>query len=428
MYKAVKVALDPTPRQERMLRSHAGAARVAFNKCLAHVKDRLESGEPCGWSMYSLRSWWNANKDGLAPWWPENSKEAYNAGIESLARALANWLESSKGRRKGPKVGFPRFRSRRKATPRFAYTTGSFGPVDGDPHALRLPRIGRVHCFENVSKRVGGRKVTRMTISLKAGRWYASLSVEEPEPKTARSHHTDVIGVNLGVKTLAVLSDGTEVPNPRNYDRGLKRLAKAQRTLARRKEGSAGYWRARRRVQRVHARIAAQRRDGLDKLALDLVRNHGVIAIESLNVRGMMANHRLARSIGDAGFAMLAGLLEAKAPEHGIRVFRVDRWYPSSKKCSNCGRVKAKLGLDERTYVCEGCGLRINRDLNAAINLRHVAMSAMETLNARGGDVSRSGLKSRTTRTPVKREPSGDASRVRLGAGLGNGAMRTTSL
>lgn len=166
MYKAVKVALDPTPRQERMLRSHAGAARVAFNKCLAHVKDRLESGEPCGWSMYSLRSWWNANKDGLAPWWPENSKEAYNAGIESLARALANWLESSKGRRKGPKVGFPRFRSRRKATPRFAYTTGSFGPVDGDPHALRLPRIGRVHCFENVSKRVGGRKVTRMTISL----------------------------------------------------------------------------------------------------------------------------------------------------------------------------------------------------------------------------------------------------------------------
>lgn len=171
----------------------------------------------------------------------KNSKEAYNAGIESLARALANWSESSKGRRKGPKVGFPRFRSRRKAVPRFAYTTGSFGLIDGDPHALRLPRIGRIHCFENVSKRVDGRRVTRMTISLRAGRWYASLSVEEPEPKTARSHHTDVIGVDLGVKTLVVLSDGTEVPNPRNYNNNLRRLARAQKTLARRKEGSARY-------------------------------------------------------------------------------------------------------------------------------------------------------------------------------------------
>ena len=428
MYKAVRVALDPTPRQERLLRSHAGAARVAFNKCLAHVRDRLESGEPCGWSMYSLRSWWNASKDELAPWWPKNSKEAYNAGIESLARALDNWSKSNKGQRKGPKVGFPKFRSRRRAVPRFAYTTGSFGLVDGDPHALRLPRIGRVHCFENMPKRVNGRRVVRMTISLKAGRWHASLSVEEPESKTAQGHRTDVIGVDLGVRTLAVLSDGTEVPNPRNYDKSLRRLARAQRTLGRRKEGSAGYWRARRRVQKIHAHIAAQRRDGLDKLALDLVRNHGVIAIESLNVRGMMANHRLARSIGDAGLAMLAGLLEAKAPEHGAGIFRVDRWYPSSKTCSNCGRVKTKLGLDERTYVCGDCGLRIDRDLNAAINLRHVAMSAMETINARGGDVSRSGLEGRTTRTPVKREPSGDGNRVRLGAGLGNGAMWMTSL
>lgn len=421
MYKAVRVTLDPTPRQERLPRSHAGAARVAFNKCLAHVRDCLESGEPCGWSMYSLRSWWNASKDGLAPWWPENSKEAYDAGIESLARALDNWSKSNKGQRKGPKVGFPKFRSRRRAVPRFAYTTGTFGLVDGDPHALRLPRIGRVHCFENMPKRVNGRRVVRMTIGFKAGRWHASLSVEEPEPKAVRSRRTDVIGVDLGVRTLAVLSDGTEVPNPRSYDKSLRRLG-------RRREGSNGYWRARRRVQKIHAHIAAQRRDGLDKLALDLVRDHGVVAIESLDVRGMMANHRLARSIGDAGFAMFAGLLEAKAPEHGARVFRVDRWYPSSKTCSNCGRVKTKLGLDERTYVCGDCGLRIDRDLNAAINLRHVAMSAMETLNARGGDVSRSGLEGRTTRTPVKREPSGDGNRVRLGAGLGNGAMRMTSL
>lgn len=173
MLEAVRVAPDPTPRQERLLESHAGAARFAYNAGLAHVKDVLERGDRSEWSYYALRRWWNQAKDTLAvdettgeTWWPENSKEAYNSGLESLADALKNFSKSRKGRRKGRRMGFPRFKSKDKAVPGFAYTTGSFGLIDGDPHALRLPRIGRVHCMEDVSKRANGAKVLRVIMAM----------------------------------------------------------------------------------------------------------------------------------------------------------------------------------------------------------------------------------------------------------------------
>lgn len=185
MFVAVKVALDPTPTQERLLLSHAGAARFAFNAGLAHVKDALDAGEKPEWSFYSLRKWWNSNKDALAVnpttgvvWWSQNSKEAYSMALRDLAQGLSNWAKSRKGQRKGKRVGFPRFKAKDRVTPRFAYTTGSFGLIQGDPKALKLPRVGRVHCMEDVTTRVGDARVLRMTVSRRAGRWYAALTVE----------------------------------------------------------------------------------------------------------------------------------------------------------------------------------------------------------------------------------------------------------
>ena len=186
--EAVKVALDPSPAQERLLLSHAGAARFVYNAGLAHIKEALDAGEKPEWSLYGLRRWWNANKDALAVgedgviWWAENSKEAYSSGLEALAKGLLNWSKSRRGDRKGRRMGFPRFKAKDRATPSFAYTTGSFGLIHGDPKALRLPKIGRVHCMENVTARVGDAKVLRMTVSQRAGRWYASLTVEREEP------------------------------------------------------------------------------------------------------------------------------------------------------------------------------------------------------------------------------------------------------
>lgn len=431
MLEAVRVALDPTPCQERLLESHAGAARFAYNAGLAHVKATLDRHEKPEWSYYALRRWWNANKDRLAvntvtgePWWRDNSKEAYNTGLESLAEALGNWSKSRKGLRKGRRVGFPRFKSKDRAMPRFAYTTGSFGLIDGDGRALRLPRIGRVHCMEDVTKRVDGAKVMRMSVSKRGGRWQASLTVERADHPAPEPPKGGSVGIDLGVKRLATLSDGTVIRNPRALDSNLRRLKRAQRSLSRKAKGSNRRRGARGRVARLHARVANLRSDALNKTTTMLARAYTDISIEDLNVAGMVRNHRLARVVEDAAFAGFRRQLEYKTARTGARLHVIDRFYPSSKTCSDCGTVKAKLSLSERTYRCDECGLAVDRDLNAAINIQ-VAGSAPETLNARGGSGRRTRSRNEATRHPVKREPSGDASRMGLGAGLGNEAMQT---
>lgn len=411
MYEAIKVALDPTPAQERRFLSHAGAARFAYNATLAHVKEAIESGEKLNWSFYSLRKWWNHNKDELAVdddgviWWANNSKEAYSYGIESLAKGLSNWAKSRKGTRRGRRVGFPKFKAKGKTVPRFAYATGSFGLVENDPKALKLPRVGRVHCMENVSARVGNARILRMTISRRAGRWYASLTIEREDEPMKPAPKGGAVGVDLGIKTLATLSDGTVFENPRHLKKSEQKLKRAQRELSRKMPGSNRRAKARAKVARIHSHVANQRQDALHKLTTYLANKYSEISIEDLNVAGMMKSHVLAKSVMDASFGEFRRQLEYKTARTGARLHVTDRWCPSSKTCSGCGRVKAKLSLSERIYKCEHCGLVIDRDLNAAINI-NVAGSAPETVNAHGGTVSRNDLYGRATQDPLKCEPS----------------------
>ena len=428
--EAVKVALDPSPAQERLLLSHAGAARFAFNAGLAHVKEAIEAGDKPEWSFYSLRKWWNSNKDTLAVgedgviWWAENSKESYSSGLEALAKGLSNWVKSRRGDRKGRCVGFPKFKAKDRATPRFAYTTGGFGLIQGDPKALKLPRIGRVHCMENVAERIDGARVLRMTVSKRAGRWYASLTVEREEPAVRRAPKGGAVGVDLGVKTLATLSDGTIIENPRCLATSERRLKKAQKALSRKVKGSRRRAKARAKVARLHAHVANQRIDAMHKATTWLASTFSEICIEDLNAAGMVRNHRLAKAVSDAAFGEFRRQLEYKTASSGAALRVIDRWYPSSKICSKCGRVKAKLSLAERVYRCDGCGLVMDRDLNAAVNIK-VAGSAPETLNARGGDISRADTASGNADPSETRTKQPPTSGVRLGAGLGNETMRT---
>lgn len=429
MFEAVKVALDPTPSQERRLLSHAGAARFAYNAGLARVKAALDAGEVLDWSFFALVNWWNSCKDELAvggdgePWWQENSKEAYSRALESLAKALSNWSKSRRGDRKGRKVGFPKFKAKGSATPKFAYGTGCFGLVKGDPKALKLPRIGRVHCMEDVTARVGDARVLRMTVSQRAGRWYASLTVERDEP-VATPPKGGSVGVDLGVKTLATLSDGTVAPNPRYLRKSERKLKQAQQALSRKTKGSNRRAKAKAKVARLHERVANQRLDGLHKLTTRLAKDYSEISIEDLNVAGMVKNHHLAKSISDAAFGEFRRQLEYKTARTGARLHVVNRWYRSSKTCSGCGSVKAKLSLAERTYTCDGCGLTMDRDLNAAINIC-VAGSAPETLNAHGETVRRGSPSGHVALDSVKCEPSGGESRVSLGADSRKAVLQT---
>ena len=431
-YEAVKVQLDPTPRQVRLLASHAGAARFAYNAGLAHVKAALDAGEKPEWSLFSLQHWWVVNRDTLAVdsdgaiWWHENSSMSYRSGLKALADALSNWSKSRKGKRKGRRVGFPKFKSKDRETPRFSYSisglrTGAL--IKGDPKALWLPRIGRVHCMENVTARVDGARVLNMTVSRRGGRWYASLTVERDEPATRQAPKGGAVGIDLGIKDLATLSDGTVIPNPRALDARLKALRKAQQALSRKTMGSVRRGKAKERVARLYARVSDARVDAINKATTMIAQTYSTVCIEDLNVAGMMKNHHLARRLRDASLGEFRRQLEYKSARTGAVLRVVDRWYPSSKTCSNCGTVKAKLSLSERVYQCDVCGLSMDRDLNAAINLM-VAGSAPETLNARGGDVRRADIVSGNadpSETRTKQSPTGG---VRLGADLGNETMR----
>ena len=429
MLEAIKVALDPTPKQKHLLISHAGAARFAYNAGLAHVKDILENGEPPDWSHYALRRWWNANKDALTVnpdtgvvWWSQNSKEVYSMALRDLAQALSNWSKSRKGQRKGKRVGFPRFKLK-STTMRFAYSTNFTTPTANDPYGLKLPCIGRIHCMENVYKHMNGARLIRINVACRAGRWYANLTIEREPSIIIYRPKRGTVGIDLGIKHLATLSDSTVIPNPRALDARLKAIRKAQQALSRKTKGSVRHGKAKERVARLYARVTDARMDAINKATTMIAQTYTTVCIEDLNVAGMMKNHHLARRLSDASLGEFRRQLEYKTMRTRASLRVVNRWYPSSKTCSNCGTVKAKLSLSERVYQCDVCGLSMDRDLNVAINIM-VAGSAPETLNAHGGTVRRSDPSGRTTLDPVKCEPSRHDSAVRLGAGLGNETMR----
>jgi putative transposase len=427
---AYRFALDPTPAQARALRSHAGAARVAFNWGLARVRANLAQRDaersyglaagdltpPVSWSLYALRRDWNAAKGAVAPWWAECSKEAFNTGLDQLARALRNWGDSRRGKRKGKPAGFPRFRSKRKSRPSVRFTTGALRCEAR--HAV-LPRIGRVKLHEDGRRladlvAAGAARVLSVTVRFERGRWFASFTVETEVSRPAPRLPDAVVGVDLGVKTLAVLSTGGQVPNPRHLSGALRKLRRLSRTMARRQgpdrragRAPSNRWRrASAALGKAHGRVADQRRDGLHKLTTRLASEFGTIVVEDLHVAGMVKNRRLARHVADASFGELRRQVEYKAGWHGGRVIVADRWFASTKTCSGCGAVKAKLPLSERTYTCPSCGIVLDRDVNAARNLaeygnRQIAGSGPEIGNGRGAD-RKTGL---TWQVAVKRQP-----------------------
>jgi putative transposase len=200
------------------------------------------------------------------------------------------------------------------------------------------------------------------------GRWFVTFAVDEEEPPPA-APTGEAVGLDLGLKSFAVTSEGSRIGHPRHMERQERRLKRYQRQMARRTAGSRNREKSRRRVARQHSRVADARRDFLHKATTDLVRRYDVIVLEDLNVSGMVRNHTLARAISCTGWAEFRNMLEYKAERLGRRVVVIDRWYPSSKTCSACGHLLARLDLGTRHWECPGCGARHDRDINAAKNI-----------------------------------------------------------
>jgi putative transposase len=389
--RAYQFALDPTVRQIEAMRSHCGATRMAFNWCLAKVKANwaqraaeqsygLSGEQLTPWidtSAYALRRAWNAAKGDVAPWWKENSKEAYASGCANLSAALRNL---SAGRTR-----MPRYKTKHRSRMSCRFTTGIFG-LTRDRRHVRLPVIGVIRTHESTRKlarRVesGVAQIKSATLSFRRGRWQVAFAVELGEPATQRQGDTGVVGVDLGIKELATLSTGERVPNPRRLDAALRRLRRAQRVCSRRRgplhkvglESSSRWRRARARVDRIHARVVNLRRNDTHQFTTRLVRDFDTIVIEDLHVAGMLRNRRLSRRIADANWAEIRRQVTYKADAAGVRLIVADRWFASSKTCSGCGTAKAKLPLSVRTYACMACGLVLDRDENAALNLAALA-------------------------------------------------------
>jgi len=439
--QAYRFALDPTPRQQARLSSAAGGARFAYNWGLALVKQRLDDraddqGVVVPWTLPALRREWNRAKATAAPWWGENSKEAYNSGLDALARGLKNWAASRNGTRAGPRVGFPRFKRKGHARQSCRFTTGAIR-VEADRHHVTLPRLGQLKTHESTRKlarriEAGTARILSATISQSGGRWFCSFTCEVQRAQRSPRHPVARVGVDVGIKHLAVVSTGQVVDNPAPLNANLRRLARQSRQLARcqgprdpaggRQVPSRNWQQTRRRLARTHARIANLRQEALHRLTSELAATYGTVVVERLNVAGMLQNHRLARAIADSGMGQVRRLLGYKCRWSGGRLVEADLFFPSSKTCSGCRTVKATLSLAERTFECEACGLRLDRDFNAARNLAAlietvavevgggsssgnivVAGSGPETENARGGD-ARPGAPGQP---PGKREASG---------------------
>jgi len=361
--QAFRYELAPTNKQRSLLVRSAGTARFAYNwgldVCRAYLGKHLLIP-----SAMELHRMWNAYKREHAPWAYEVSKCAGQEALRDLRTAFDNFFASRGGKRAGPKMGFPRYRKRGRDD-RFRLT----GAIHVGPKGVQLPRLGWVRTKEPTAKFRG--RVLSASVRREADRWYVSLTVEveRPEPQPCGG---GVVGVDLGLTAFATLSDGTVARPSRFLARAQRALRRKQKALTRKQKGSHRRRKAALAVARLHRKVRNRRRDFHHKLSTTLARTKSVVVIEDLAVKGMVRNRHLARAISDAGWGEFRTMLEYKTAWCGSTLVVADRFYPSSKTCSHCGTVRAELSLSERVFRCEACGLEIDRDLNAAINLERL--------------------------------------------------------
>ncbi len=439
--RAVVFTLDTSPAQERMLSNYCGSARRAYNWARAVVATNLEvraaeraAGVPeadltpaQSWSPYSLRRQFNQVKSEVTPWHAEVAKHCFDTGIDQASDAFKNWSASRNGHRAGERIGFPSFKSRKtaKLSVSFVELNHQLSWFHPSRHAVRLmlpqallqskaPHVRArmqqlVWLHTIVSTRrlyrlveTGKASIQKVTISYTGGRWQASFAVRyQLAARPHKRRHTRLggaVGVDFGVTHLATLSrtvsgvtdlDG-HIPNPRPLATELERLRDLDRRIARSRAGSRNRTKLIRRRARLHGRVTKTRAMAQHQLANELASRFDLVGVEDLNVKGMTHNRPLARALADAGLGQLRTIIATECSDRGTELVAVSRWYPSSKTCSNCGTVTAKLPLSQRTFDCTHCGAHIDRDVNAARNIEReaVRLHAQHHADPRGSEVA----------------------------------------
>lgn len=369
MLMAHRIALDLNNEQATYMARAAGTARFAYNWALAQWKAQYEAhkadaSQPKP-SEAALRRQLNAAKREQFPWMLDVTKNAPQMAIIQLGTAFKNFFA---GRAK-----YPQFR-KKGMHDRFSLSNDQFRVEDS---RIRIPNLGWVRMRECL--RFSG-KIISATVSRTADRWFVSITVDTQHiPEPIAIENQEAVGVDLGVSALATLSNGEVITGPKALKTLLARLQRLSRNLSRKVKGSNNRKKAKLKLAKLHARISAIRQDALHQLTTTLTRRYRYIGIEDLNVKGMLKNRRLARSIADMGFFEFRRQLQYKAAIAGATVVVANRWFASSKTCSGCGHKLDKLPLSLRSWACPSCQTEHDRDVNAAQNLKHLAVSPTVT-------------------------------------------------
>jgi len=356
MLLSIKTKLKLSKNQEIIMSKHAGISRFTYNWGLATWNNLFKDGlKP---NKYILKKFFNNHVKPEFEWIKEKGicQKITQYAFDNLGNAFSKFF-SGKG-------GYPNFK---KKGHHDSFTIDASGkPISVGGKSIKLPTIGWVKTYEGLPHTT----CKSITISRTADSWFIAFAYEQKHQPTTKQY--DVVGVDLGVKELATLSTGVVFPNPKHYKTNLEKLRKLSREFARKEKGSNHNHKAKIQLAKHHAKIANLRKDTLHKITTFLCKNHAKIVVEDLNISGMLSNHKLALFIVDCGFHEFKRQLEYKAKKFGCEIIIAERWFPSSKTCSNCGHIQ-DMSLKERTYNCGSCGHSMDRDLNAAINLSRLA-------------------------------------------------------
>ena len=361
----------PTPEQEQHLARTFGCVRFVWNWALRARTDAFRAGERMGYPATD-RALTLLKQQPETAWLNEVSSVCLQQSLRDLQVAFSSFFDK--------RTAYPAFK-RKEARQSANYTERGFS-FDAERRILKLAKIGAIKV--KWSRKAIPHPSSIRLIRTASGKYFVSLVVETqpaPLPETG-----DSVGIDFGISRLATLSNGERVSNPKHGAKWQRRLAFYQKRLARTTKGSKRRMKAKRHVARIHEKIANSRSDTLHKLSTDLVTRFDVICVEDLNLRGMVKNHNLARSLHDASIGTAIRMIEEKAERYGKTVVKIDRWFPSSKTCSDCGYIVEKLPLSVREWTCPECGTTHDRDANAAANILAVG----QTVSAHGGTVRRS--------------------------------------
>lgn len=355
--RAYKYRFYPTPEQAEQLARTFGCVRYVYNRALAERSRAWtqEQRRVTHAETDKMLTQWKRDPDTI--WLAEPSKGPLQAALRHLQDAYSRFWSKQ--------TGYPKFKKKGRARDSATYFRNCFTYRNGQ---IKLAKQSEPLDIRWSRPLPEGADPSQVTVSRdSAGRYHISILVEDTI--TPHTPADTAVGIDAGITTLYTLSNGEKITNPRHEKKDREKLARAQRQLAKKQKGSKNRDKARRKVARIHARIADRRRDHLHKLSTRLVRENQVIAIEDLSVRNMVKNHSLARAISDASWAQFRTMLEYKADWYGREIIAIDRFYPSSKQCSACGMLQDSMPLNVRDWACPGCGEIHDRDVNAAKNI-----------------------------------------------------------